>query len=220
MAGCYYHAHEECETGRTSPLLQARDRDREREAFFREHDIDVVIQWECEFDQEIKANPHLKEEIQSFYPTFYRENPGGVTMAQILDAVRRGAFFGTVLCSLEVDPAMRSYYDEFPPLYGKAEITYADIGPHMQDFYKQHNIKYQKRKNLVMCFDVQNILLTSELLAYYMTRGVTVVHIEEVTESVKGQPFKSFVDSIVQMRRQADSNSDLAVKANLAKLIG
>lgn len=141
-------------------------------------------------------------------------------MSQLLEGVRDGSLFGTVLCSLEVNPALRQYYDEFPPLYGKAQITFDDIGPHMQNFHKQFNLKYQNRTNLVMCFDVSNILLTTELLAYYMNHGVTVTHIEEVVESVRGTPFKKFVDSIVKMRRDADANSSLALKANLAKLIG
>ena len=141
-------------------------------------------------------------------------------MSQILEAVKNGSFFGTILCDLEVDPALRQFFDEFPPLYGKAEITYEDIGSHMQDFHTQQGIKFQKRTNLITCFDVRNMMVTSELLAYYMSHGITVTNIEEAVESVPGKPFKPFVDDIVKMRRQADLDSNLAVKANLAKLIG
>lgn len=220
MPGCHYHAHERCQQGRLSPHKSVRVKDREREDYFKEHDIAVVIQWECDFDKQIETHPHLKEEVLSFYPTFYRRHKSRVTMAQILEAVRDGSLFGTVLCSLEVDPAFRQYYDEFPPLYGKAQITFDDIGPHMQNFHKHFNLKFQKRSNLVTCFDVQNMLVTTELLAYYMDHGVTVTHIEEIVESVPGTPFKKFVESIVKMRRDADSDSSLALKANLAKLIG
>ena len=219
IAGCYYHNHG-CYLSRNSTFTHANQRDREREDYFKSRQIKFVFKWECHFDEAVKKIPRLKELIGQFSPPFYSTHPSTVTQEQILTAVKNDTFYGLILCDLHLPDHLKKIWDQYPPLCGKSDVSFQDIGKYMQNYYIQNDIPFKTQNMLMQAFQGENMLLPNELLKWYLQKGLIVTRIKEVVESVPGYPFLEFANAVTSMRRRADLNPDEAIKASIAKLIG
>ena len=195
-------------------------RDAEREKYFTDRGIKICFKWECHFDEAVKKYDRLKEMMKEFSPQFYSRHPSTVTQEQILDAVVNDRIFGLLLVNLHVPTGLKKFFDEYPPLCGKAEVTFQDIGSYMQNHFLQNDIPFKSQVMLMQTMEGENILLTNELLKWLMLHGLIVTHVEEVIESIPAYPFREFAKAVTAMRRSADRNPDEAIRASIAKLIG
>ena len=89
-------------------------------------------------------------------------------------------------------------------------FTYAE-----ENGYMKH-----PRKMLISSNKLQNGILVTPLLQFYLKLGLKLTKIHQVVEYEGGYPFKDFVNSVVEARRKGDENPDSSVVAETMKLIG
>ena len=223
VSGCRWHAHDKpgCRNGMLSPYKDtAPERDRAREQYLTQRGISIQCIWECEFDKLVAQTPELKDTIQSFYPKFYSKHRGKVTSEQILNAVSSGEFFGILLVDVFLPHGLRPKFEPYPGLFANTTIEYSQIGTYMQNYVDRNDIRFKSRRLLITGHQGENLLMTSDLLRWYINHGFQVTYIHQCVESVPDYPFKSFAEDVEQMRRRADHEPGHKIRSNLAKLIG
>ena len=142
---------------------------------------------ECQFYSERDRNPELKCFINDQRPLFYRSFPRQVSEQCILDGIRNGSFFGMCLCDIEVESSHIEYWEEFSPLFCNTIVPFEAIGEPMQNLWNRMNAKpdgsvkpFPETRMLVGGLRSSKILLSSELLRWYLNNGLRVTKIYEV----------------------------------------
>ena len=68
--------------------------------------------------------------------------------------------------------------------------------------------------------DAKKILVSSDLLCWYLAHGIVVTEIFQTIEFDKAPCFKKFCDQVTQARRAGDADPDQAIVADTMKLLG
>ena len=221
--GCYYHFHDSptCKLAWNSPFKDtAPVRDAKRLSFIEQRVSRVITCWECQFDQLCIEFPHLKVRLNALKPPFYRRHHGATTEAELLSALTAGTFYGFLLVDIEVPQKDRWMWEISPPLYANVDISFNDVGKHMQDHLLQSNIKFKTRRMLVSGMAAEQLLLSSELAKWYVERGLIITKIHQVIEFTPTTPFEGMVKEVTRLRREADVDPNKTIMASVAKLIG
>lgn len=176
--------------------------------------------FECEFDELAQSDPSIKQMLTSFYPPFYKSHRGPVSQEQILRAVQKEEFYGFLLVDLFLPHELRAKFSEYPGLYANADVKYSDIGPYMQKYVDEHDVKFTSRRMLISAHEGRNLLLNSELLSWYINNGFVCTKVAQCVEAVPARPFIEFAEQVEQKRRLADNCPGEKVRSTLAKLIG
>ena len=106
------------------------------------------------------------------------------------------------------------------PLFTNTDVSFADIGDLMQQFVRRHHMSEQPRRLLVGGMHAERILLSSDLLCWYINEGLIVDKIHQVIEYTPVRCFRSFVSDVAQARRKGDENDDMKIHADSIKLLG
>lgn len=182
--------------------------------------VGFVCIYECEFDELARHEPDIRQMMAAFYPPFYKSHKGRVTQPQILRAVQKNQFFGLLLVDLFLPHELRDKFSEYPALYANHDVKYSDIGPYMQKYVDENDLKFKSRRMLISAHEGRNLLLNSELLSWYLNNGFVCTKITQCVESVPARPFIEFAEQVETKRRLADNCPGEKVRSNLAKLIG
>ena len=195
--------------------------------------------WECDW-QHTRRNVSYRDvmrgsEVKPFMVRKYGTRSNVVTedvilheLACDLNEQTGEGFFGLVRCDIEVPEAdlNNRKWDELAPLFVNAVISEADITDHQASLLKNlpgvdpsKPLKFEK-KLLIDCVKLTggHALLSTELLRWYIKKGLRVTRIYEVFESCVGKPFKTYIDSVVQDRINKDkAEKTLAVLEQLVQ---
>ena len=154
--------------------------------------------WECQFQKEKKENPELNKFCQKRWTSCFKSWPN---TAKIIDAIRKGNFFGAV----EVDIAVpeqwnqhirdrsdfrqkfahftpKTYFSEMCPIFLNTEIliTLDIIGEHMIQYVRQNNLSQKPRKLLVAGMRAEKVLLSSPLVKWYLDYGLEISQVSTI----------------------------------------
>lgn len=225
VMGCYYHACD-CQMDR---IVSSGDEEKMEWAAYRRqfdeekrHFIETVLGleykviWECDWKKEIQINNHLKQFIKCQYPFKKRE----LTVREMTKKVTNGSLFGFVECDISVPEELREKFKDFPPIFKNIEVSKEDIGEYMCKYAEDNGYMKRPRKMLISSYKLNNGILITPLLQFYLKLGLKLTRIGQVVEYEGGYAFKDFVNSVVEARREGDKNPSSSVVAETMKLIG
>ena len=74
--------------------------------------------------------------------------------------------------------------------------------------------------NLVGALSAETILLYAPLLKWYLDHGLKIRAVYRTVDYVPQKAFKRFVEKVTGNRRKVDQNTELALLAEVFKLLG
>ena len=218
--GCFHHSCRKCPAGMRNNRPELYQKTMAKIAYLESLNYCVRVQWECEFISTMRNDPSLMSEYRKYKPEFLQKYPKQCTEADIIAAIRNDEIFGFVMCSVKTPPQLRDRFRDFPPLFGNVNVEYDIIGQHMQEYCQSKGVKYNKpRRMLVSGLDAENMLFSTDLLAYYMRLGLVVYDVTEITEYCRSRPFRDFIDLAAQKRRETAQNKKTKVIGDMYKLL-
>ena len=222
--GCYYHKciKTTCRVskGGTVGIEGAYERWVEKKNYLLNRGYSVTYIWECEMEKLMQTAPYLKQRLEAMKPAFLKRHLKGVSMSDIIEGIRDGTFYGFLEASLHVPPERYAEFIDFPPLFCNHTVKVADVGPVMQQYIKDNNIKAKERRLLISGLAANKMLLNSRLAAYYLSLGLVITEISQILEFVPQLCFESFVKEVTSKRQEAALNPDRKVIGELYKLLG
>ena len=202
---CFYHL---CRCQELHPSLTEKDiqrgsKKRELDAlkrhFIQEKGFKVIEMWECEWSRLYKTTNSVKQHIGEHFP--YRRS---LAAEQLLEEKKRGKFFGYMQCDIDVPENLRANVASFPPIFKNTSVGKSDIGDWKKNYAREERLLSQPRKMLISSFTLQNGTLTTPLLVFYLQLGLVCTKIHRFVEYTPKKCFNSFVQSVVNSRRQGD----------------
>ena len=74
--------------------------------------------------------------------------------------------------------------------------------------------------NLVGALSAETIMLYAPLLKWYLDHGLQIRAVHRTVDYVPQKAFKRFVEKVTENRRKVDQNTELALLAEVFKLLG
>ena len=90
----------------------------------------------------------------------------------------------------------------------------------MQQHITEHDLSQKPRTLLVGGLKAERILLTSDLLKWYLKHGLRVTKIYQVAEYTPKRCFTEFVEEVTTARREGDVCKDKSLFGDLNKILG
>ena len=220
--GCYVHGCPDCQLGPTAWREKKQTETRERREWLERNSYSVRVMKEHEFKRLIRTQPALESFVSDRLPPFYRRHRGASRTETILDAVRKGPehFFGFLEVDIRVPDHLTEHFSEMCPIFTNTDIPFAEFGDFMQAHVRQYRLSERPRRLLVGGLSASRILLSSELLRWYLNHGLAVTKLYQVVEYVPVRCFRSFVREVTEARRAGDADPSTKVIADTWKLIG
>ena len=110
------------------------------------------------------------------------------------------------------------HFLEMTPLFGHARLGEEHLSPHMRAYVVSSGISMSTHRSLVGANRAEGMLLHSELLRWYLKKGLVASNVTKTYRYQKKAIFEEFVIQATESRRQGDSDPSLALHANMAKL--
>ena len=123
-------------------------------------------------------------------------------------------------CSLEVPEHLYPYFEDFPPIFKNCEVGRDNIGVRMKEFAERHKLLSKPRKMPISSFKLDRGPIITPLLLFYLEKGVILRDVFWFLQYTPRRCFQSFVQNVVDARRERDRNKDTIVVAETMKLIG
>ena len=120
-------------------------------------------------------------------------------------------------CDIEVPESLRPKFNNFPPLFKNALISWSVIGDLMKNYAELKRLLSQPRKMLISSFTLQKGTLITPLLLFYLQLGIVVIKINRFVDYTPNKRFNSFVQSAEDARRQGDEKPNSSVVAETLK---
>ena len=218
--GCFYHfcPCQELRPSLTEEDIQRGSKKREPDAlrrhYIQEKGFNVIELWECEWWRLYKTTNSVKQHIREHFP--YRRS---LAAEQLLEEMKKGKLFGYVQCDIEVTENLRSNFKNFPPIFKNTLVSKSDIADLMKNYAEEERLFSQPRKMLISSFTLENGILNTPLLLFYLQLGLVCTKIHRFVEYTPKNCFNSFVQSAVDTRRQGDENPKSGVFAETMKLL-
>ena len=217
----------------TRKLLESRAKHTaEKEAYIRSLKVDLEVIYECQFMALKKDNPSIRECAKDMLPEFYMKYPRQVSKERILDNVENGTLQGLIEVDIKVPeewpegkaPANGmtpyEYFSEMSPIFCNADVPFTEWGPTMQHYSEQAGHSSDSRRLLIGGMSGKKIFLASNLLQWYLKKGLEVTEVYEVVEYKFKRCFTEFCNMITTARRQGDSDPSKEVLGETCKVLG
>ena len=219
--GCYFHFCK-CQESKRLPIdviekgLKKREADTYRRDVIKSFGVEVEEIWECQWWKSVKENDNGANDFMKKFAPYQKPIPECELMRQI----RCGQKFGVLDCSLRVPDNLRDKFSNFPPIFKNIDVGRDDIGDYMKEYAEQNDILKRPRRMLISSFHLKRGPIITPLLRFYLDQGLIVDEVFWFIEYTPKKSFGSFVDRVVQARREGDKNKNSTVVAETMKLIG
>jgi hypothetical protein len=134
----------------------------------------------------------------------------------LVEDVMNDKFFGVIECDINVPNHLRKYFEEMRPVFKNVEISYNHLSLETK---RQVNSNYKSRKLVGSMFGTK-MLFHTELLKWYIEKGLQVSNITFAVRYERNAPFKEFMDKVSNARRLGDSSGQYKLLGEMMKLIG
>ncbi len=198
-------------------IESVRNYDSIRFAILRSLGYTVIIKRECSFLSDIESDPNLKKYMETH--ELPRNMKKKYTQASMAEAISSQDVEGFVRCSISVPDDKISYFSDFPPVFKRAEVGYAQYSSIIKKYLSQQVMPDRPRSLVVQSMFSTDILIATPLLAYYISRGIRVNHIEEVIQFRMSQPFKDLIALLTKTRIDTDKGLKTPLHGQSAKLV-
>ena len=151
---------------------------------------------------------------------FPRRSSRRMPQHHILAAVIDGTLFGMVECDVCVPEELQDHFAEMQPIFKNTTVTRDNIGPFMRQYAEEHDIMSTPRRMLVGSYRGEKLLLSTQLLRWYLAHGLIVDHVYQVVEYEPNSCSRRFGESVYAARRAGYTDPDKAIIADTMKLLG
>ena len=193
--GCFFHGHQ-CYLNKTISATSEKRRKQteEKRAYLLSCGYELEVMRECDFMHILVNHPELREYVASFKPDFYKENPKKrFNQEEIIAAIINGTLFGFALVHISVPKHLEHYFEAFPPLFVNHTLYKKDIGEHMQTYLNDTDSNFKSTRLLISGKSGKDLLLSTNLLQWYLNHGLVVTSVTEVIEYKRGSPFRNLL---------------------------
>ena len=219
--GCFFRF---CQCHEEKPLLfedierglKPRERDNDRREYLKGLGLNVEEISECQWKKWKTDNTNVMKDLlksnDPFQPSMSKKS--------VIEKINSGELFCVFDCTLEVPEEMYSYFEDFPPVFKNCEVGRDYIREHMKDFAERNKCLLRPRKLLISPVSSLNEDLTITPLLFYLEKGVIQKHVFWFLQYTPRRCFETFVQNLVDARREGDQNKESTVVAEKMKLIG
>ena len=219
--GCYYHFCS-CQEARPSLTEQdiergnkKREMDDMRREYIEEKGYKVEEMWECDWWESFKTDEKIKNHVRTHFP--YKRP---LSTDSLLAKIKDGSLFGYVQCDLVVPDELKSKFANFPPIFKNTEVGRNDIVDYMKNYAIENEMLKHPQRMLISSFKLENGTVITPLFNFYLELGLQCTKIYRFVEYSPRKCFNSFVQSVVDARREGDENPLSGVVAETMKLLG
>ena len=199
-------------------MKEIRDYDRQRLQYIQDRGYNVEIIWESNWNTLVENRPEIKTYISQL--RIFTHFKKTLTQDQIIQYIRDGHLFGFVACDIHTPEHLKEYFSEMTPIFKNTEVSLKDVGQHMQEYAKQHNIKDIPHHLLIGSYFGNKIGLATPLLKWYLEHGLVITRIYTVMEHVPNAAFKDFTIQVADAQLHGDRDPRYALTAEMCKLEG
>ena len=222
--GCFWHGHD-CGVDLSGNVRgvppEARLADTfKKEEYLKSLGYRLKVIWECQWSAAVKSSREIRTFLSAYNAITYGGFRDGMSVNNILERVKDGRLFGFVECDVSVPEDKVDYFSEMSPVFKNVDLSREHLSPHMSEFAKQFGFLKQPQRYLVGSLRGDKILVFTELLRWYLEKGLTVTRVYKVIEYERSALFKKFGASVTAARRAGDADPSLKLVADTNKLIG
>ena len=199
-------------------VKEIRDYDHQHLQYIQDRGYDVEIIWESNWNTLVESRPEIKtfiSQLRTF--THFKKT---LTHNQIIQCIKDSHLFGFVECGIHAPEHLKEYFSEMAPIFKITEVSLKDVGQHMQEYAKQHNIKDVPQRLLIGSYLGKKIRLAMPLLKWYLEHGLVITCIYTVVEYVPNAASKDLTVQVAEARLHGDRNPQCALTAEMRKLEG
>ncbi len=117
---------------------------------------------------------------------------------------------------IQVPEGLKDYFAEMAPIFKHSDISYESL---CEDTKTQVKKNYKSQK-LIGSLHGQKMAFHTELLKWYLQKGIAVSNITLVVRHQKAQPFQNFMQQVTEARRKGDVAPEYKLKGEMMKLHG
>ena len=196
--------------------IHARDQQRVQDLQVKGYTVEII--WEKDWQALITHRPEIKVYLSQHRT--YNHFKKYLNQDQIIQYNQDGCLFGFVECNIHVPEHLKDYFSDMIPIFKNTEVSLRDVGQHMQEYAKEHNIKDIPCHLLIGSYFGKKIGLSTPLLKWYLNHGLVITHVYRVVKYIPNAAFDSFMTQVAQARLDGDRDKDKALIAETMKLIG
>ena len=203
--GCFFHGHCKYFDQAKQNLLKTKVKALKSIAT-------LISIYECEW------NACVKTDIPTVMPRILCDD----NQSTLLEGIRNGQLYGFVTCDVQTPEALQKEFADagflFPFLIRKMELNENHLGPYMKSRFLMQDRKL-KAKTVVQTYNASRMFLHTELVRFYIDRGLEISNLNHFIQYIGGRSLKKFADQITQMRKDATYAND-ETKSLTSKLYG
>ena len=186
-----------------------------RRDYIKEKGYKVEEMWDCDWWESFKTDDKIKNHVRTHFP--YKRP---LSTDSLLAKIKDWSLFGNVQCYLVVPDELKSKFAIFPPIFKNTEVGRDDIGDYMKNYAIENEMLKHPQRMLISSFKLENGTVITPLFNFYMELGLQCTKIYRFVQYSPRKCFNSFVQSVVDSRREGDENPLSGVVAETMKLLG
>ena len=196
--GCAYH-HCDCKISKNSKFEKIDDKQRNQDL---SSVGELMLMKSCDWKRIIVPD------FQSSIATFF--NSSKIIEADILEAVAADKFYGLILVDIWSPPAVVDHFMKLnhPPIFKHLQVEEDMVNETFRDILKERKTQFPLPKQLSLCFNAENYLLTTDLALFYLRKGLKLTNLRLAIEYPKTRPLKNFVNLVTNKRKEATRLKD------------
>ena len=138
---------------------------------------------------------------------------------QLIEAIRKGDFFGIVKASIHFPENTRKKWRElnFPPLFERMKLEQEQIDEEMVELILEKKWKFPLDDQLMLTWSVKNYITPTTLIQFYLKQGAEI-KIDWAIAYYRSDPLNQFIQGQTASRIQADKEGK-TMKSKLHKTI-
>ena len=181
--GCWYHGHD-CVLNASE---DARADSRPRNCVYKRSRAGstcvswAIVHWEYDWHQRIGDDADIRRFLGVLFRSLYPRRPDA-TLAQVVERVRSGSFYGLIECDVSVPDSLRHRFSEMTPIFKTSSVGREHMGEDMRKLSERVGYLARPSKMLVGSMRGEHILLFSGLTRWYLEHGLEITEVYQFIE--------------------------------------
>ena len=185
--------------------------------------LKVITMWECHWDEWIEYDSDARDIVNDPFFTYQsiptKHPKGRITDEDICAAICRNnnPLFGFIMCDVSTPDHLKALYDQFPMVYRHYGVSRKDLEPWLQNYANENGLLKKPSKLLITCHEATDILLATQMVKFYISKGLKITNISKIYQYRPMKCFEEFVKTCQEKRIAGDLDPSKALFANLFK---
>ncbi len=120
----------------------------------------------------------------------------------------QGRLYGFVEVEIEMPEDLYEYFAEWPPLFTHRDIGREDLDQSQREYAERADLLNTPSGNLVSVMSQKKTVLHTDLLVWYLKKGLVVKNLFSIIQWRPAKPFENWLEKTVEGRREAAYTGD------------